>query len=71
MDGYRGNSFWLMRTSGYTPANITYICDFGYIYNQGTSVTCDDAGLLPAITVDLSKAHFTVAPAVSSNEIIQ
>jgi len=29
--GYRGNSFWFMRTSGYTPSNITYVCDFGYL----------------------------------------
>ena len=27
--GYRGNSFWFMRTSGYTPSTVTYICDFG------------------------------------------
>ena len=50
VDGYKGNSFWLMRTSGYTPANITYICDFDYIYNQDTSVTCDDAA--PAVNSD-------------------
>ena len=69
--GYRGNSFWLMRTNGYTPGTITYICDFGYIYNQGTSVSCDDAALLPAITVDLDRAQFTVTSSVSSNDIIQ
>ena len=27
---YRGNSFWFMRTSGYTPSTVTYICDFGW-----------------------------------------
>ncbi|MBO7604513.1 MAG: hypothetical protein J6S97_08900 [Bacteroidales bacterium] len=69
--GYRGNSFWLMRTNGYTPGTITYICDFGYIYNQGTSVSCDDAALLPAITVDLSRAQYSVASPVNSNDIIQ
>lgn len=69
VEGYRGNSFWLMRTSGYTPGNITYICDFGYIYNQGTLVTCDDAAILPAITIDLSRAGYTLAPAVSSKTI--
>ena len=60
-----------MRTNGYTPGTITYICDFGYIYNQGTSVSCDDAALLPAITVDLDRAQFTVTSSVSSNDIIQ
>ena len=69
VEGYRGNSFWLMRTSGYTPGNITYICDFCYIYNQGTLVTCDDAAILPAITIDLSRAGYTLAPAVSSKTI--
>ena len=68
--GYRGNSFWFMRTSGYTPSTVTYICDFGYIYNQGTLVTCDDAALLPAISIDLSRAQFTVAPPVCSNDIL-
>ena len=69
VEGYRGNSFWLMRTSGYTPGNITYICDFGYIYNQGTLVTCDDAAILPAITIDLNCAGYTSAPTVSSKDI--
>ncbi len=67
VEGYRGNSFWLMRTSGYTKATVTYICDFGYIYNRGTSVTCDDAALLPAITIDLSKAEWTAAASVMSS----
>lgn len=68
---YQGNSFWLMRTSGYTNATVTYICDFGYIYNRGTSVTCDDAAVLPAITVDLTKASWTVAAPVVSTDIVQ
>lgn len=67
VEGYRGNSFWLMRTSGYTPGNITYICDFGYIYNQGTLVTCDDAAILPAITIDLSRAHYAVGQSHTAN----
>ena len=70
VEGYRGNSFWFMRTSGYTSSTVTYICDFGYIYNQGTQVTCDDAALLPAISIDLSRAPFTVAPPVGSNDIL-
>jgi hypothetical protein len=65
VEGYRGNSFWMMRTSGYNHNYVTYICDFGYIYQQGTAVTCDDAALLPAVTIDLSRAPYSVAPSVS------
>ena len=53
---YAGNSFWFMRTSGYTPRSVTYICDFGFVYSKGTLVTCSDAGVLPAMWVDLDKA---------------
>ena len=67
--GYRGNSFWFMRTNGYTPSNITYVCDFGYLYNQGTAVTCDDAAVLPAITVDLAKTSYQKAPSVASTDV--
>lgn len=69
VEDYRGNSFWFMRTNGYTPNNITYVCDFGYLYNQGTAVTCDDAAVLPAITVDLSKATYLPAPPVASTDV--
>ena len=67
--GYRGNSFWFMRTNGYTPSNITYVCDFGYLYNQGTAVTCDDAAVLPAITVDLAKASYQKTTPVASTDV--
>ena len=66
---YRGNSFWFMRTNGYTPSNITYVCDFGYLYNQGTAVTCDDAAVLPAISIDLTKARYQKAPSVVSTDV--
>ena len=69
VEGYRGNSFWFMRTNGYTPSNITYICDFGYLYNQGTAVTCDDAAVLPAITIDLSMANYQLAQPVESTDV--
>ena len=49
---YKGNGFWFMRTNGYSRSNVTYICDFGYIYNRGTNVSCNDAGILPAMWVD-------------------
>ena len=71
VEGYRGNSFWFMRTNGYTPSSITYICDFGYLYNQGTTVTCNDAAVLPAITIDLTKASWKVATPVISTDIVQ
>ncbi len=70
VEDYRGNSFWFMRTSGYTPHNVTYICDFGYVYSRGTTVTADDAGILPAIRIDLSEADFEYAGEVSSAEIV-
>ena len=69
VEGYRGNSFWFMRSSGYTMSNVTYVCDFGYLYNRGTVVTCDDAAVLPAITIDLSKASYQVAAPVYSTDI--
>ena len=56
MESNRGNGFWFMRTAGYSLSNITYICDFGHIYNRGTDVTCNDSGILPAVRIDLSKA---------------
>ncbi|MBR6089912.1 MAG: hypothetical protein IKP86_08260, partial [Anaerolineaceae bacterium] len=71
VEEYRGNSFWFMRTSGYTPHNVTYICDFGYVYSRGTTVTIDDAGILPAIRIDLAKADYAYAGEVSSAEIVK
>ena len=69
VEGYRGNSFWFMRTSGYTSSSITYVCDFGYLYNQGTAVTCDDAAVLPAITIDLEKASYQKTTSVESTSV--
>ena len=60
----------MMRTSGYTNANTAYVCDFGYLYVRGTSVTCDDAAVLPAINIDLCRAHWLPASSVSSTDII-
>ena len=59
VDDYAGNSFWFMRTNGYTPRSITYICDFGFIYSRGTLATCSDAGVLPAMWVNMEKAGIT------------
>ena len=70
VDAYAGNSFWFMRTSGYTPRTVTYICDFGYIYSKGTLVTCSDAGVLPAMWIDLSKAVIADAGEAKSTEMI-
>ena len=71
VDAYAGNSFWFMRTSGYTPRSVTYICDFGYIYSKGTLVTCGDAGVLPAMWVDLSKAALEDAGEAASTDIMR
>ena len=71
VDDYAGNSFWFMRTSGYTSRSVTYICDFGYIYSKGTLVTCSDAGVLPAMWIDRSKTEITDAGETVSTEIMR
>ena len=70
VDAYAGNSFWFMRTSGYNSRSVTYVCDFGYIYSRGTLVTCSDAGVLPAMWIDLDKAQVTDGGERVSSEII-
>lgn len=62
-----GNSFWFLRTNGYTMANAVYVGDAGDIYNRGILNTCNDTALLPAITIDLSKAEWTAAASVMSS----
>lgn len=71
VNGYRGNSFWFMRTNGYNPESVTYICDFGYIYQRGTVCTCGDAGILPALWVDLTRAACRPAGTVSSGDVLK
>ena len=71
VDAYAGNSFWFMRTNGYTPRSVTYICDFGFIYSKGTLVTCGDAGVLPAMWVNTGRADLVSAGETSSSEIIR
>ena len=71
VNGYMGNSFWFMRTNGYNEESITYICDFGYIYTRGTIATCEDAGILPAIWIDLNMAQPEPAGTVSSKDILK
>lgn len=68
---YRGNSFWCMRTSGYTSLTATYICDFGYIYARGTSVDCPDAGVLPVIQIKADAKYFSSFDEVSSLAIMK
>ena len=68
VDNYLGNSFWYMRTNGYSLSNVTYICDFGYIYNRGTDVTCNDSGILPSLKIDLEKTDIKLAGSVSSQQ---
>ncbi len=71
VNGYMGNSFWFMRTGGYTRESVTYICDFGYIYQRGTISTCEDAGVLPAVWIDLNLAKPEPAGTVSSRDILE
>ena len=71
VDAYRGNSFWFMRTNGYTQESVTYICDFGYIYQRGTISTCEDAGLLVAMWIDLDQAQYEPAGTVSSKAVLR
>ena len=68
---YRGNSFWFMRTSGYTRYTVTYICDFGYIYDLGTASQCADAGILPVIQVEADVSAFSAIDEVSSLDILK
>ena len=71
VSGYMGNSFWLMRTGGYNGESVTYTCDFGYIYRRGTIATCEDAGVLPVVWIDLDLAKAAPAGTVSSADILQ
>ena len=71
VNGYMGNSFWFMRTNGYTRESVTYICDFGYIYQRGTISTCEDAGVLPALWINLDRAQIEPAGMVSSKDILE
>ena len=71
VNGYMGNSFWFMRTNGYNRESVTYICDFGYIYQRGTISTCGDAGVLPALWIDLDRAPIAPAGTVSSRDILE
>ena len=71
VEGYRGVSFWMMRSVGYTKANVVYVGESGDTYNRGIVVTCNDAAVLPAITLDLSKADYQPAEPVYSTDIIQ
>lgn len=63
---FAGNAFWFMRTNGYCGSNVTYICDIGFIYMLGTESVCDDAGVLPVITVPLGSSLISYAGTVSS-----
>ena len=65
----QGLGYWILRTNGYSASNAVYVSDIGAVYNRGTYVNCLDAGILPAITVDLKTAELTAAGKVSSDEL--
>lgn len=69
VESYKGNSFWMMRTNGYSDNTVSYICDFGYIYNRGMLVNMEGAGVLPMMRVDVNKVDLIDAGTVSSDEI--
>ena len=69
VDNYKGNSFWFMRTNGYSESFATYICDFGYIYDRGTSIAQKGAGILPMMKIDASKVNLLDAGKVRSDEV--
>ena len=69
VDNYKGNSFWFMRTNGYSESFVTYICDFGYIYDRGTSIAQKGAGILPMMKIDASKVNLVDAGVVRSDEV--
>ena len=69
--GFLGVSFWFMRSIGYTKANVVYVGESGDTYNRGIVVTCNDAAVLPALTLNLSKADYLPAEPVRSTDIMQ
>ena len=71
VEKFRGMSFWFMRTVGYTKANVVYVGESGDTYNRGIVVTCNDAAVLPAITLNLPKADYRPSTPVYSSDIIQ
>lgn len=71
VENYRGVSFWFMRSIGYTKANVVYVGESGDTYNRGIVVTCNDAAVLPAITINLSKADCQKAAPVYSYDILK
>ena len=44
-------------------------CDFGYIYDRGTSIAQKGVGILPMMKVDASKIDLLDAGVVSSSEV--
>ena len=71
VERYRGVSFWFMRSIGYTKANVVYVGESGDTYNRGIVVTCNDAAVLPAITLDLSRADYQKAAPVYATDILK
>ena len=64
-----GIGFWLLRTNGYTEDNVVYVGEKGYLYNRGIPVTCDDAGIVPAIRIRLGAASVTKEADISTQSV--
>lgn len=70
LDESAGNTFWILRSNGYTDSNVVYVGETGYIFNRGIPVTCQDAGLIPAIRIDLKTASYSYRGTASSRDVL-
>ena len=64
-----GMGYWVLRTNGYSASNAVYVSDLGAVYNRGSYVNCLDAGILPAMTIDLKTARLVDAGTASSADL--
>ena len=71
VENYLGVSFWFMRSIGYTKSNVVYVGESGDTYNRGIVVTCNDAAVLPAMTLNLPEADYQPADPVYSTDILK
>lgn len=71
VDESAGNAFWFLRSNGYTASNVVYVGELGHIYNRGIPVICPDAGLIPAIRIDLETAGYIYTGTTGSREYIR
>ena len=71
VDESAGNTFWFLRSNGYTASNVVYVGELGHIYNRGIPVICQDAGMIPALRIDLKTAGYIYTGTTGSREYIR